>query len=593
MSHGPSQPAILVTGAASAETDRRLARLIEFAGVACRPVPVAGLLGSELAALATRGHGLVLSGAAAAQLLRSHPAGRPEALRLITGFGSTLVYDATPATLPVEDLRALTRDATAGYAELDATASYRISDQHRELCGPLSGLTLEREPGKSPCGIQFSTTAPVDALITVAGKATFAGLPVGDSRLFIGTGSTVVDLTEEVSSNFQAAALFPGLVPYLMYLRSAFPALVWRAKRPLASLVIDDPPLRPRYGFLKLSELLAFLDESRSAANLAFIPWNAGRSQTAVVNQVRGARRLALCIHGCDHTGAEFASQDEAWLDMLVRLALERMDGHQRQTGVAHQRVMVFPQGIFSRRAMQVLKHRNFVAAVNTEVVPGHQSAQRGQVALGDLLSVAMTTYDSFPLFSRRNCTDPVANYALDLFLGKPCLFVAHHGDFRAGFGHLKQLFGALNGLAPDLKWTTLGELLDESYTWRPVSEDVVAVRMFANRMVLRNDGPRPVRFEIRKPESDITRLKGVWLDDTALAFGGEEGQLRAECALAPGRTACVCIEYRDAVDGGEVPRRSLRYRARSAMRRYLTDVRDDYVQPLKQLLAGGPARRS
>ena len=46
--------------------------------------------------------------------------------------------------------------------------------------------------------------------------------------------------------------------------------------------------------------------------------------------------------------------------------ALERMNRHQRRTGVPYEPIMVFPQGIFSERAMSVLKRRNFVAAVNT-----------------------------------------------------------------------------------------------------------------------------------------------------------------------------------------------------------------------------------
>src|SRR6266480_717433 len=46
----------------------------------------------------------------------------------------------------------------------------------------------------------------------------------------------------------------------------------------------------------------------------------------------------------------------------------------------------------------------------------------------------AITSYSGFPLFLRRPAGEPIANFALDLLLGNPCLVGMHHDYFRQGF---------------------------------------------------------------------------------------------------------------------------------------------------------------
>ena len=66
-------------------------------------------------------------------------------------------------------------------------------------------------------------------------------------------------------------------------------------------------------------------------------------------------KKYSLSIHGCDHTGAEFGSHDRDALRSKARQATDRMSGHELKTGLRHERIMVFPQGVFSEAAIGAL----------------------------------------------------------------------------------------------------------------------------------------------------------------------------------------------------------------------------------------------
>src|SRR6185295_3270138 len=138
------------------------------------------------------------------------------------------------------------------------------------------------------------------------------------------------------------------------------------------------------------------------------------------------------------------------------------------RTGLAHDRVMVFPQGRFSGPALQGLRQSDFVAAVNTELQD--HVTQRG-VAAAELLGAAIMAYSGFPLFLRRRMDEPLANFALDLLLGKPCLIVTHHDDFQRGLEPFNTLVRGLSGLEPRLRWTNLETIATRSYSTRDTQE--------------------------------------------------------------------------------------------------------------------------
>src|SRR5262249_11168005 len=148
------------------------------------------------------------------------------------------------------------------------------------------------------------------------------------------------------------------------------------------------------------------------------IPWNWRRSRFDVVELFRKNREhLSLCIHGCDHTGGEFGIEDIGRLAWRSWLARRRMSLHESRTGIHHDGVMVFPQGVFSGAAMQVLKHSEFIGVVNSEVISTDSSACT--ITVGDWWSVAVMNYSNFPIFTRRYPSQGVENFAFDMLVGK------------------------------------------------------------------------------------------------------------------------------------------------------------------------------
>jgi peptidoglycan/xylan/chitin deacetylase (PgdA/CDA1 family) len=156
--------------------------------------------------------------------------------------------------------------------------------------------------------------------------------------------------------------------------------------------VIDDPILKPGYGFVNYRDLLDLMEQHNFSTSIAFIPWNWRRSASKVARLFyEHPERYSLSMHGCDHTAGEFGTRDLNTLAWKAKQATDRMARHESKTGIRHDRIIVFPQGVFSEPALSVLKHANFVAAVNTDGhwisprLPKKQSASSGTWAICEL----------------------------------------------------------------------------------------------------------------------------------------------------------------------------------------------------------------
>jgi len=573
---------LLLTSSEEGSADARLADLLRFLGVPCKLIGCADFSAAAASANGSAS-GVALAADTVRQLLQTAAGRRQEVIEFFRSHGSVFIYGLTPSSLSREDLQFISGGAVRDYSELPSSGQLTVCGDHRALCGPLSGLEVTHSTVRF--GLKTAPGFDGKTFIRSAADSILLRQPSGRASMFLTTAAEVVDLNEQLVSNFDAGSIFDRLVPYVLFARAACPDMCWQPKRQHACLIIDDPLLRPRYGFLNVVELLRWLDQSKVAANLAFIPWNRNRSSRHVADMVRRSDRFALCVHGCDHTRGEFGGTDSAWLDTLAQLAVERMDQHYLKSGVGYQSVMVFPQGIFSPEAMGILKHRNFIAAVNTEVVPRHHSSEQGQVSLRSLLDMASMDYHDLALFSRRGCRNALADYALDLFMGKPAFFVAHHDYFRDGLDSLKALAANLHKLMPELTWATVGNVVDVSYLCRRASGDTTSVRMFGNAISLENDGKDPMIFDVRKQERNGSAVAGVFADGKPIDFDWNENNVRFSCAVPAGQSLKVLVRYRKP-SNRPCSALGFGYRTRTAARRYLSEFRDGYVQPLKKLLS-------
>jgi len=324
------------------------------------------------------------------------------------------------------------------------------------VTGPLSGLTL-------PVSSESPTMKLDDrwkSLIEADGNPVFAM----SGRCFVTSHATVPDLSLSATPGHEPFRdHFAELFPLLMFLRHALDNHCWQAEEACATLIIDDPLLRSRYGCIKFDPLLRELNSHDVAATFAFIPWNFSRTDPQVAEQFRKSPdRLSICVHGCDHTKAEFTETDSGRLDAMLATAMIRMRKHESDYQIPFDPIMVFPQGRFSRESLDALERTGFSAAVNTTAFPVNYSGDLTSSAMLDLAPV----YPSGLAVWRRRYPVDVFNFACDMFLQRPVIVVQHHHDFARGFSPFAAFVDQIRALNPRLKWRPLGQTLAKS-TWR------------------------------------------------------------------------------------------------------------------------------
>jgi hypothetical protein len=363
-------------------------------------------------------------------------------------------------------------------------------------------------------------------------------------------------------------------LPWLFFIRRALGERCWHNPEPKASLIIDDPLLKPHYGYLSFEALVEAMRGSNFATTIAFIPWNYARSSTSTSNLFKhNSSRLSLCVHGCDHTSGEFSSTDMDILRQQARIALERMELHERTAGVGWDPVMVFPQGIFSSASLRALQKEGYLAAVNSGLV----SVDRPKaVRVGELLQMASNTYGGVPLFLRHYPTD-ILPFALDLFVGKQALIVEHHTYFRSGYHRARDFAAILKALEPRLMWTPLGRALSTAVQ-RRLTDSGIELRAYTDRAVFRNaeaDSERSKALKLVEQESDPESVCGVKVNGRQVEYQLTDDRVEIQV------DAAACAEWRVNVlrrpqELCKAAAPGLAYVAKVAMRRYLSELRDN-----------------
>lgn len=461
---------------------------------------------------------------------------------------------------------------------------WTVSDTLPQFCGPMSGLRIPVGKTASAAGLvrdgggENAPGTTLDGRSTVFFKADYQAVPV-----FLSTTSKIVDVDAEIGAgNFDIKDHFLSATPIVMFVKWAFADLCWKSPEVSACLVIDDPLLSPQYGFLNYQDLLNQMERHNFATNIAFIPWNWRRSSSKVAELFKNnPTRYSLSMHGCDHTGGEFGTQDMESLVWKSHQAIDRMSCHESKTGLRHDRVMVFPQGVFSSAAMRVLKHTQYTAAVNTEVLS--TDPRRPTIRTSDVWDVAVMNYSSFPIFTRRYPSQGVENFAFDILLGKPCIVVIHHDSCRDQSAHLVEFVNRLNGLNCRLSWRSLGEVVRRSCRQREISPSLVETEMYGSELRLENRSEQQRRFCITKRELDASAVKEVYDGSRPIPWTFSEGRICFEIKLAAGRSTTIGITFHD-YSGAVRCQENLSYKLKTMLRRYLSETRDNYVAAKQNL---------
>ena len=439
-------------------------------------------------------------------------------------------------------LRHVSSSALLGVHKLDADAKFRIAEGHREWCGPFSGLSLGGvDATRESCFLEGPGGQVRDTMIRAGDEPFFVRIARGGSQLFFSASGELADLDDNVPRPARPLSWFSRLIPLMMFLRGALGDRLWHNDSPQACFIIDDPLLTARYGFLEYRRLVEVMHRQKFSTSIAFIPWNYRRSthEVAALLSSNQQRVPSLCVHGCDHTDAEFETHDFDSLRGRAQTALERMRAHGRLSGVPFDDVMVFPRGRFSAEAVAALKASGYLATVNGDAWPAHM-----RHTLRDLLAVAVTRFADFPLFGRRYPRD-LAEFAFDLFAGKPVLAAEHHGYFRDGYGALSAFVERLNGLDPRLEWTNLATICSRACLTRTapgVDGGDIHVQFYASRFSVQNNRTHAQRYTLFRRHAADAPLPSVTVNGRECGCEREDDRVRIVLSLDGGHVADIRV---------------------------------------------------
>lgn len=559
--------------------DRKVSRLLEFFGIPSEIVTVSQFGGARVPyeEVGTAGFCVLISATLAQNWLLSEQC--PDGLEnFMAAAKSVFVHGFQDTDSCQKLLKFMTGDRNATVRRIDSKpAVLHVTDDFPELCGPMLGLRVSIMPTETDHVFHFlAEDSTIRRIISTNEADVFIRVNYRGVPVFLSASRTTIDMDSPSRESFDVKEFFCSSVPITMYLKWAFAEVCWNSVETNACLIVDDPLLWPQYGFFNFARTLELMNEHKFTTSLAFIPWNWKRTRAEVVSLFqRRPDRFSLSIHGCDHTSREFATRSPAELNGRIKIARKRMTGLEHRTCLKHHRIMIFPQGEFSAEAGRILKLNGFVAAVNTEVAPTVESPNA--TTLADVWNVAITKYGTFPIFTRRYWTHGIENCAFDALLGKPCLIVAHHQEFKSDGKDLMDFIDKVNSLSCKISWRSLGDTVCRSYRIRSQPDGTDILQIYASHLTIQNPSSKTRVIEFIKEERDPDCLRAVTINGQTVHWSFDSRYVRFSKPIPPGGSADVQIIYADNLGEAAYPN-DVRYRCKAALRRYLSEFRDCYV---------------
>jgi len=504
---------------------------------------------------------------------------------LLSRFSQLLVHGLMVDSFHNELVSCLSQGRLRAVDVAEGTGlAYSVDKEINHICKSFAGLSFGPS---NPANDHVLRPSAIDALvrhvISIGGLPLMAAVRVENAEVLFVASEDVADITEDVGT-LALSDYFSRFVPHVMALRYFGGDDCWLPPSPQACIVVDDPLLRKKYGFLDFDSLLSLTRKHRFHTTIAFIPYNFRRTSPRIVQMFHeNSGYLSLCFHGNDHTDSEFASTDGSFLNTALCRAEERMSLLEQMTGLRPDKVMVFPQGKFSVDAMRVLRNHNFYGAVNTEPCPPGETVR---VTIADLSQPAVLRYAGFPLFIRRKIGDTRdEDIAFNIFFGKPVLVVEHHQIFQHPEA-LLELVARINSIAPGIAWRSLGEIASNSVLTRQCTEGMNHVRAYSGTIRIVNHSTSVLQYLLEWPvysgREDILRVTNG--AETCNAFEVGDDRIRLPLQLSSGSDGTFSLVYRN----GSLPamKVGIGWHCQAFLRRRLSEFRDNYLSKNQSVLS-------
>jgi hypothetical protein len=199
--------------------------------------------------------------------------------------------------------------------------------------------------------------------------------------------------------------------------------------------------------------------------------------------------------------------------------------------------------------------------------------------------------YSNFPIFTRRYPWEGIENFAFDALLGKPVIIIIHHDYCSDHCRRLVDFIDRLNALNCRLTWRSLGDVVRRSCRQRELSPGTVEVEMYATQLWLENDSEEARHYLIRRRESEPSAVKEVCAGSRTITWNSANGYVNLGVELNAGGQQMVEIRFYQ-LDANGRSKESLSYRAKAMLRRYLCEIRDNYITTTKSRLASFIVRK-
>jgi hypothetical protein len=188
--------------------------------------------------------------------------------------------------------------------------------------------------------------------------------------------------------------------------------------------------------------------------------------------------------------------------------------------------------------------------------------------------------YSEFPIFTRRYPWEGIDNFAFDILLGKPALAVIHHDFCRNQCAGVIDFVERLNALNYSVTWRSLGEVIRRSCRHRKGSKET-EVEIFGTELHLENRSEERTSFVIKRRESAPSLIKEIYAGSRKIDWTPADNSIYFHVQLDAHDSTMVRLAFRELSEQGR-SEESAWYKLKTMVRRYLSEVRDDYLSKSK-----------
>ena len=369
----------------------------------------------------------------------------------------------------------------------------------------------------------------------------------------------------------------PQVLPILMFLKQEGGEFCWQRKTILANLTIDDPWLVEPYGNLSYTALLEQMERANFHTTIAFIPWNYDRSKKGVVDLfLKHPERYSIAFHGNNHDRREFGDYNHHSFktqETGIRQAMARMAEFTRLTAIPASKVMIFPHDIAPKETLLALKQSNFLATINSRILPLRES---GPVDTDAMLEPVTLKYFGIPVIQRFNPRVDGSIINVLLFLGKPLLFYTHQDYFHKNMGAFNEVARYVNERTGNrVRWVNLKEVCESLYMERLRADGGYDIRMMARSISVKNPTTTTVFYHVKEIWSGSENIEKLIINGDTFSTD-LESELSKPKALRSGERTEIELVYRQPPDQTRVSIERTGFW--NYLIRWLSEVRDRYL---------------